>query len=118
MNSVNVAVAQQISDLGPKVQDKVVGALVDRELDRRSDALVQAIDHLAKFEKELKKLGPDQIAYNEKGEKTSETYSKARTEEREKLAKKIDKYTKAITKALENKEFGDVYNLASDKDQG
>jgi hypothetical protein len=113
--SVQLKVAEQISNLGPAVEEKVVGALVDREKNRRADALVQTMDKLSKMELELKKLGPDQVALDDKGEKVSETYSKARAEERKKLSEKIDKHAKAITKALEKSDLGDVYNLAKDQ---
>jgi hypothetical protein len=116
MISVQVKVAEQISQLGPSVEDQVVRALADREKNRRADALVKALDDLARFEQDFKKLKPDQVAFDDKGEKVSETFSKIRIDERDKLTKKIEKYTKAINKALENKDFGDVYNLSNNND--
>jgi len=115
MNSVQVKVAEQIAEISPRVETKVVDVLVVRELDRRSNALVQVIDQLAKLEQDQRKLGPDQVTYNDKGEKATETYSKQRTEERKKLTDKITKYTNTINKALEKGDFKDVYNLANNK---
>lgn len=121
MNSVQVKVAEQITNLAPKVEDAVVAALTDRELTRRSDALVQALDKLDTMEKAFLKLGPDQITYDDKGVKTGETFSKARIDARNKDQGKINKLTGAITKALEKSDFNDLYNLAknnNDQKQG
>lgn len=116
MNSVQTAVAEKIATLGPSVEEKVVDALVGRELNRRSEALVGAMDKLSKLEGDLKKIKPDQISYDEDGKEVSKTYSKAKTEEKDKLNKKIGKFTAAITKALEKDDFNDVYNI--DKQTG
>ena len=53
--------------------------------------------------------------YDETGKKVSEYYSKGRLDERNKLEGKISKITNAITKALDKGDFGDVYNLANEK---
>lgn len=115
MNSVQVKVAEQITGLSPQVEDKVVGVLVGRELTRRSDALVKVMDAHEKLGKDMQRLKPDQISYNEKGEKVAETFSKSKLDERAKLQKNIDKHANAINKALEKAEFGDVYNLSQGK---
>lgn len=113
MNSVQTAVAQQIVDISPQVEAKVVDTLVTRELTRRSDALVQVFDKLSKEESQMKKIAkPDQATYDDKGAKVSEYFSKARVDEKAKLDKRIAKLTGALTKALEKGDFGDVYNLA------
>jgi|SRR5882724_2643018 len=116
MNSVQTKVAEQIINIAPKVEDKVVDALVSRELNRRSDSLVQAMDKLSKLEVDLKKIKPDVVTYDINGKVASESYSKVKSEEYKKLNEKIGKFTKAIAKALENSDFSDVYNL--DKQTG
>lgn len=125
MNSVQVKVAETIANIAPKVEDKVVDALVDRELKRRSDALVSAMDKLDKMEKELSKIKADQISFDEDGKVVSQTFSKAKKEEKDKLSQKVQKATNAINKALEKGDFGDVYNIdkagdnqKSDRDEG
>lgn len=111
MNSVQIKVAESIANITPKVEDQVVEVLVERELEKRATAIVKAMDTLSKFEGELKKIRPDQTSFSETGEKISETYSKAKLEEKNKLQQKIDKNTKAINKALETGDYQDVYNL-------
>jgi len=111
MNTVQVKVAETIANIAPKVEDKVVDVLVERELKRRSDALVSAMDKLDKMEKELSKIKADQISFDEDGKIVSQTFSKAKKEEKDKLSQKVQKATNAINKALEKGEFGDVYNI-------
>ena len=112
MNSVQMKVAEQISSIAPKVEDAVVAVLTDRELERRSNALVQALDKLDTMEKAFKKLGPDQTTFDETGAKTTESFSKQRIEARNKETRNIDKLTKAINKSLESGDFNDLYNLS------
>ena len=116
--TIHLSIANKIKDLGPKVHEKVVDAVVNRELDKRSTAIVKAIDDLDKLSKQFKKLGPDIISYDEKGAKISENFSKARIDERNKASGKIDKWTKALNKALESSDFGDLYNLGTTEDKG
>lgn len=116
MNSIQISVAEKIATLGPGVADKVINTIVEKELIRRSNALVDCIDKLEKEEKAFRKLGADQKTFDEKGSVVSEYYSKARVEDRAKTKKKIEKITAAITKALEKNEFSDVYNYASGKE--
>lgn len=111
MNSVQIKIAESIANISPKVEDQVVEVLVERELEKRSNAIVKAMDTLSKFEVDLKKIRPDQTSFSETGEKVSETYSKVKLEEKNKLLQKLDKNTKAINKALETGDYQDVYNL-------
>lgn len=117
--SVHAKVAEQISAINPKVEDKVVGVLVDRELTKRSDALVMVLDALAKLENDLKKLKPDMEMYSpEDGSLAASAFSKIKNEEKKKLNEKITKYTNAINKALDKGDYGDVYNLKNQKPGG
>lgn len=111
MNSVQIKVAESIANIAPKVEDQVVEVIVERELEKRATAIVKAMDTLSKFETDLRKIKPDQTSFSETGEKVSETYSKAKLEEKNKLTQKIEKNTKAINKALETGDYQDVYNL-------
>lgn len=117
MNSVQIKVAETILSIAPKVEDKVVGVLVERELAKRSTALVQVMDKLVDLEKDLKKLDrPDQKSYDNSGKVLTETYSKGLVDNVAKAKQKVEKHTKAINKALDSNDFGDVYQLASGKD--
>lgn len=117
--SVHAKVAEQIGAINPKVEDKVVGVLVDRELTKRADALVMVLDALAKLESDAKKIKPDMMMYDkDSGELAAEAFSKPKQEEKKKMNEKIAKYTNAITKALDKGDYGDVYNLKNQKPGG
>ena len=116
--SIAEKVAEQISGLGPSVEADVIEALVERESKRRSTALVDGIDKLAKLENELKRLKPDIVQYDEKGQIVSSTFSKARYDEMKKANEQIEKLTKAINKALEKEDFSDLYNMFKQQSPG
>lgn len=116
MNSLQAKVAEKISTIAPVVEDKIIDALVAREVNRRSDALTKAIDDLNKMEGEQRRIKPDQVQYNEDGSVKDQSYSKAKIEELKKLKQKIEKYTNAINKALDKADYGDVYNLSKAND--
>lgn len=119
MLSLQVKVAEMIKTNAPQqVEDKVIGALVEREVKRRSDALTQAIDGLSKMEGDRRKMKPDLVTYNEDGTVKDQSFSKKLIDEQQKLDKKIDKHTKAINKALENNDYGDLYNLGKSEQTG
>lgn len=112
-HSVALKVAAAIAELSEPVEAQVVDALVTREINKRSEALVKAIDKLSSLELEQRRIKADIVLYDGKGKITSENWSKAKQEELTKHLEKIDKYTKAITKALEKQDFSDVYNLSN-----
>jgi len=113
--SVQQKIAAQITELAPSVEETVINTLVERELTKRSEAVVQCMDMLGKLEGDLKKIKPDQVSFDTDGKIISESFSKNKFEEKKKLIERIGKYTNAITKAIEKADFNDVYNL---KNQG
>ena len=113
--SVQQKIATQIAELAPSVEEAVVNTLVERELTKRSEAVVQCMDTLGKLEGDIRKIKPDQVSYDSDGKIISESFSRNKFEEKKKLIERIGKYTSAITKAIEKADFSDVYNL---KNQG
>ena len=111
MNSVQIKVAEQVAQLGPSIEDKVVDVMVTRERDKRSDALVRVLDLHQQAEKDLNKVKPD-LSYMGEDGKVTQMYSKVQLENLNKSKKKVENIANAINKALEKKDFGNVYNLA------
>jgi hypothetical protein len=93
------------------VINQVVGHFVKKEQDRRADAVISAMDKLASYDRDLKKIKPDQVGFDLGGQKVSETYSKAKVDEMNKIKSATEKLEKALTKALENAEYGDLFNI-------
>lgn len=118
-NTITTKVAEALAGIGPSVEADVISALSDREVKKRSEAIVIVYDKLQKLQSDYKKLGPDLGVYDAAGKETSSGYSKQRIKDRNDLSGKIDKYSKAIEKALAG-DCSDIYNLSrgSDKEGG
>lgn len=98
------------------IEEKVAETLFEREINKRSEAVVKVLDLIAQEEKELKKVDrPDNTSYDRTGKPVSESFSKARLEDIAKKTKRIEKLKGAINKALEKSDYGDLYQAASGK---
>lgn len=115
--SLQEHIAEQIAKCAPQVEGEVVTAIVDREVKKRSTAVVQCLDKLSKLEGELRRVKPDSVAFNADGTVASALFTKPALEARDKLVQRIDKVKKAIDKAFDKKpDFSDVYNHANSSD--
>lgn len=114
---VTVVAATLVKEGGDMLKDKVSALLVQRQIDKRADAFIKVHDILEGEERNFKKLGPDVKIYDETGKVTSESYSKARIDERAKVQKKIVSLTEAINKSLDEKEpnFDKLFQSAQGK---
>ena len=115
MNSVQIKVAEQVAHLGPAIEDKVVDVMVSRERDKRSEALVKVLDLHQQAEKDLNKVRPD-LSYMGEDGKVTQMYSKQQLENLNKAKKRVENIAGAINKALEKKDFSNVYNFAQGKE--
>lgn len=110
--TVTSLVAQRIADSSPVVQGRVVDVLVEKELQKRSDAVVKGLEKLKEAEKDLYKIKPDVCSYNADGSTLSEGWSKPKLEEKKKAEEYVAKITSAIEKALADKpDFTKLYEL-------
>lgn len=122
-NSVTEKVAKQIAELGPRTEDAVVETLVGRELKKQSDALVILMDRIRDLENDLRRLEkPDENKFERAADGSFTAipgfFSKERVEKINKQNQQIEKLVKAVNKALEKQDFGDVYNLVNQKQGG
>lgn len=111
--SVREKIATEMSTLNPKVEAAMVRILADREVEKRSVALVKCWDLLQTAENELKRLRPDHVIFDVTHTKVGEAYSKTQDENRKKIEQRIEKLAKAINKAIDDHDFSDAYNLAN-----
>jgi|CXWL01.1.fsa_nt_gi hypothetical protein len=118
MSSIRTKIAETISSIAPDVEEKIIEAFVNREVNKRSDAVVNALDLLSRAENDLRKIKPDLIALDGDGKELSATFSKAKYEELKKSKEAIVKINKAIGNALDNSDYSLVYDLISSKDKG
>jgi hypothetical protein len=110
--TINTKVAEQLAAIAPQVAENIINHLVTKELTRRSDAIIQAIATSEKLSKDLAKLKPDNVLYNEDGTVASSTYTKAKLDEKSKITTQIKKIEDAIEKALANNDYSLLFNLA------
>lgn len=109
LNDVLSEISETIKNDGnATVMARVKEAFVERELQKRTDALVKAFDKLTEARSDLKKIKPDVVAYDEDGKEVSASYSKAKIDERKKAQEKVGKIESAINAALAG-DYSKVY---------
>lgn len=111
--TITNAVAEKIAAISPAVNEKVIDALVARELEKRSDAVLGGLDKLRTMQNDLKKIRPDVGgAFDEDGNEVKPTlYSKAKFDERKKLNEQIEKLQKALDLAIDKGDMSKLYEL-------
>jgi len=112
VKTIQEKVLDQISKLGDRVESSVVDMMVDKELNRRTPALVQGLEKLTEFEAEYKKTDkPDVITRDRDGKEISSGYSAKKLEEIKKAGERVSKLEKAIEKAFEHGDLKDLNQL-------
>lgn len=112
MNTITEQVTSKIKGSGPVVQEAVITALAQREIDRRIKATVQGLDKLDETNKAIAKIKPDQSTFDVAGKPLTEGYSKAKLDERNKLVQTAAKLEAALAKALaDTPDYSALYNL-------
>lgn len=110
---LKVLVAEKLASAGPSVKEKVLTNLFDKELDRRTAAVMKIVDKLDAFEKDLKKKEKGDIeTFDAKGKALPAVFSKQRNEELKKLRENITKHEKALELAFDKSDFSKVLELA------
>lgn len=99
-------------NINEKVAERVINLLAEKDKEKRVQVLVQAIGELDGVNKELSKIKADQLSFDATGKPVSETWSKAKLDERSSKASKRDKLESAINLALEKNDFSALFNRA------
>jgi hypothetical protein len=98
------SVAEKISQSGTKVKDIVIDELVNVEINKRTELIIQALPLIDKFEKELAKNNKPDIAEILNAESVviqQAGYSKSKLEQIKKEKEKLENLKKAIDDCLE-----------------
>lgn len=109
--TITDVVTSALANSGETVRQKVIDTLVDQELNKRSEAIVRGLNEQSKLKKEAFKIKPDILAYDDQGQEVSANWSKAKLEEKKKNEDKLSKLEKALEKALDKNDYGDLNNL-------
>lgn len=116
MSNINQEVAKRIASSGADITERVIAHLAEEEIKRRADKVVQTVVEINKLTKSLDKVQPDVVSYNEDGTVANKAWSKNKLEEKKKLTDKIAKLQKALDKALDQSDFGELLGLQFGKD--
>lgn len=109
--SIGQKVAANIADAGPAILGKVIDKLASAEIEKRADALLNAVNAAIATKRELYKVKPDLVAYNADGKVASENWTKPKLEEKKKLEEKLAKIEAAVDKAVNKNDFSGVLGL-------
>ena len=97
-------------DALPSIFDGAVSAIITVDKEKKVKLVIAGIDAFTTAQRTLKSIKPDQQSFDEGGKTVSETYSKAKVEERKKTLSMIDKIQKAFA-AAEKGDFSQLSNL-------
>lgn len=102
-----------IATLPERTRGLVVEHYAAAEADKQAKALIAGLDKLSLLERELNKINrPDNVGYDADGKPVSESFTKGRLDEIKKAKEQIEKLVKAINKADDKGDFGDLYNAS------
>ena len=93
----------RVADSGAQVLDGVVTSLTNAELKKREAMVLKGLEIIQGYDKEIKKIKPDQENYDEHNELVNATYSQSKSKELKGLKEKKAKLDKALDMALGEK---------------
>lgn len=99
-------VADKIKGSGDAVRQRLVDAMVEKELAQRVDLLDKAFQKRFELLTALRKIDrADQETYNADGTVATQSYTKARLDEIKKAKEALEKHENALEKALSSNDF-------------
>jgi len=105
-------VAEKIGQSTSQVRERVISALVEREVVARTDILDKALAKRTELDREIRKLQkPDVEQFDVDGKVVSASFSKARVDELKKAREGLEKLEKAIDKALTDNDFSKLKEI-------
>lgn len=109
---IRAAVAAGVASLGARTRESVVEHFAAAQATKQAEALIKGLEKLTQLERDGYKIKPTFAGYDADGKPVGDAvFTKEQIEERKKNAEQIEKLTKAIAKADDNDDFGDLYNL-------
>ena len=110
---LNEAVAERIANSGNTIFSRVVDIMADETIAKRVKQITTAMTEADNLVKELRKLKPDVVSYDESGAVISSAFSKARIDERAKNSNRRRKIEAAITDALDKGDWAKIGQLGA-----
>ncbi len=101
LTTIKETVAGRIASLSTAVEASVVDVLAEQVKEKRVKAILAGMDLKDATEKELKKIKPDQQAFDKDNNLVSETFSKPASDNKKKAEEKLATIEKALNAALD-----------------
>ena len=112
MATIKEAVAETLGNLGDRTRAAVVEHFAAAEAGKQANAIIAGLNKLDALVKDRYKIKPTFIGFDADGKPVGEAiFQKQQLDDLKKLNEQIEKLEKAINKADENADFGDLYNL-------
>lgn len=80
--------------------DRLKGVLIEREISRRADALVEGFDKLTQLKSNLNKIKPDNVLFDGEGKKAQEFYTQEKSNELKKAREAVKNMEDALNSAI------------------
>lgn len=112
MVDIRQAVTDKLNNSGESVKSRVIDSLVESTLKKRVQQITDAMSELDKLEKDMRRLKPDIVAYNEDSSIASQAFSKKVLDERKKISDRTEKLKRAIDKALDKNDYSDLNKVS------
>lgn len=111
--TIREAVADTLGNLSERTRNQVVEHFASIEATKQATAIISGLDKLNALENERRRIKPTYAGFDIDGKGVGDTFfTQEQVKQNKELGEKIEKLTKAITKADEKADFGDLYNLA------
>lgn len=106
---IKVEVGRRLSTYSTAVKDRIVDALYEEEVKKRTDAATRIFQEIGTKEKELAKINrPDNVVFDADKKPIQEGYSKERLEAIQKLKEEIEKLESKLRLAFEKGDWSKV----------
>lgn len=112
--TIREAIADSLGQLGGRTRSQVIEHFAGIEASKQATALIKGLDRFQELDRELSKIRPQNKSFDAAGNPLDEpSFTKEQIDQRKKLTDQIDKLERAINKADDNNDFGDLYNLVN-----
>jgi Zn/Cd-binding protein ZinT len=92
--------------------ESVIETIAQEKIAGHAATLVAAVKKQDVLRRDVSKIKPDLVSFDENGKKVSEFYSQANQKTLREAKEKLDKFEKAFQKALNSGDFNELENLA------
>lgn len=110
--TIREAVAEAVSSLSDRTRAAVVEHFAAEEATKQANAIVVGLGKMTALEKERVRIKPAPLGFDGGGQPVGEPmFTKDQIDQMKKIDEQLDKLLKAINKADDKADFGDLYNL-------